>query len=189
MNDRSLWVRIGAPLAVGVVLLAAWEAWVRYAELPKYILPTPSDIASTIVAQWPALAPAWAVTLKTMLVALAAAGVPADPFPVRAADPVTPVADVLAALLHHLLRRRLRRPTSPSCGIDSSESTSLCLSRGRRTLCCSSGASLAPLRVRSLRPKHCLQLYSLICLSFIFASCLARSLDCMDIGILLFTLS
>lgn len=73
MNDRSLWIRIGAPALVGVLLLALWEAWVRYAELPKYILPTPSDVASTIVAQWPALGPAWVVTLKTMLVALAAA--------------------------------------------------------------------------------------------------------------------
>lgn len=73
MNERSFWIRLGAPMLVGAALLAAWEAWVRYAELPKYILPAPSEVVATIFAQWPALAPAWLVTLKTMLVALAAA--------------------------------------------------------------------------------------------------------------------
>lgn len=71
--NGSRWLRFGAPLLLGILLLAGWEAWVRYAELPKYILPAPSDIASTLVEQWPALKPAWLVTLKTMFVALAAA--------------------------------------------------------------------------------------------------------------------
>jgi NitT/TauT family transport system permease protein len=73
MSDRARWMRFAAPALVGVLLLASWEAWVRYAALPRYILPAPSDVAATIVAQWPALAAAWLVTLQTMLVALAAA--------------------------------------------------------------------------------------------------------------------
>ena len=72
MSDR-LAFRIGAPVLLGILLLAAWEAWVRYAQVPAYLLPAPSAVASTIAAEWSQLAPAWWVTLKTMLVALAAA--------------------------------------------------------------------------------------------------------------------
>lgn len=70
---KRLAVRMGAPALVGVILLAAWEGWVRYAELPRYILPPPSIVASTVVDQWSTLAPAWVVTVRTMFVALAAA--------------------------------------------------------------------------------------------------------------------
>jgi NitT/TauT family transport system permease protein len=69
----SRWLRLFAPLAMGIALLAAWEAIVRMHNIPPYLLASPSVIAKTIVAQWPTLAPAWLVTLKTMLVALAAA--------------------------------------------------------------------------------------------------------------------
>lgn len=70
---ERLSVRLGAPALVGIILLAAWEAWVLYAKLPPYILPAPSLVASTLVEQLSTLAPAWMVTLQTMLVALAAA--------------------------------------------------------------------------------------------------------------------
>ena len=115
MNDRSLWVRIGAPALVGVLLLAAWEAWVRYAELPKYILPTPSDVASTIAAQWPALAPAWVVTLKTMLVALAAAVVLGVALAALfASSRVVETTGKDFAVAQHHLRRPLLRRTLPN---------------------------------------------------------------------------
>ena len=67
------WLRLFAPLTMGVALLAAWEAIVRINDIPPYLLASPSVIAKTIVAEWSTLAPAWLVTLKTMLVALAAA--------------------------------------------------------------------------------------------------------------------
>lgn len=67
------WLRLFAPLAMGVLLLAAWEAVVRFNSIPPYLLASPSVIAKTIIAEWSTLAPAWLVTLKTMLVALAAA--------------------------------------------------------------------------------------------------------------------
>ncbi len=66
-------VRWLAPAAVCVVLLTAWETAVRMREIPAYKLAAPSRIAVTIWHEWPTLAAAWRVTLKTMAVALAAA--------------------------------------------------------------------------------------------------------------------
>ncbi len=37
--------RLLAPLAVGILFLAAWEAVARFAEIPSYIRPAPSAIA------------------------------------------------------------------------------------------------------------------------------------------------
>ncbi len=62
-----------APIIVCVLLLAAWEAIVRVKQIPPYQLAPPSLIAATIHDHWPELASAWLVTVKTMLVALAAA--------------------------------------------------------------------------------------------------------------------
>jgi NitT/TauT family transport system permease protein len=72
-SPRGAWLRIAAPLALGVVLLGTWEAWVHYGEIPEYKLPAPSLIAQTLRNEWPELSAAWLVTLQTMLVALAAA--------------------------------------------------------------------------------------------------------------------
>jgi NitT/TauT family transport system permease protein len=65
--------RVIAPIILGVAWLAAWEAWVRLGEVPEYKLPAPSAIIATLRAEWPTLAAAWLVTVKTTLVALAAA--------------------------------------------------------------------------------------------------------------------
>jgi len=67
------WARITAPVGVALAVLAAWEAGVRLREVPAYVVPAPSAVAETLVEEWPALAPAWLVTLRTMGVALAAA--------------------------------------------------------------------------------------------------------------------
>jgi NitT/TauT family transport system permease protein len=69
----SRWLRLFAPLMLGVLILAIWEAIVRINNIPPYLLASPSVIAKSIIAEWSTLAPAWLVTLKTMLVALAAA--------------------------------------------------------------------------------------------------------------------
>jgi NitT/TauT family transport system permease protein len=74
-RSRSSLLTYLAPFAVCLLLLAAWEAIVRIKEIPPYQLAAPSLIAKTIVNHWPTLAAAWLVTLKTMLVALAAAAV------------------------------------------------------------------------------------------------------------------
>jgi NitT/TauT family transport system permease protein len=76
MNFRSprLW-RLAAPLGVGAVLLALWEAVVRLEAIPVYILPGPLLIAETLWTDGPSLLGSLAVTLRITLAALAAAAV------------------------------------------------------------------------------------------------------------------
>ena len=65
--------RFIAPIVMGLVMLVLWEAAVRLAEIPPYVLPGPLVVARTLVADWGTLAPALWVTLKITLEALAAA--------------------------------------------------------------------------------------------------------------------
>lgn len=58
---------------VAIAVLAAWETTVRVREIPPYLLPAPSAVVESLIDQWPSLGPAWLVTVRTMLVALAAA--------------------------------------------------------------------------------------------------------------------
>ena len=66
-------LRLLAPLAVGIVFLAAWEAVVRIEEIPRYILPAPSAIALSLWTDGPSLFASLLVTLRITLAALAAA--------------------------------------------------------------------------------------------------------------------
>jgi NitT/TauT family transport system permease protein len=71
MNERLL--RTGMPvvvLALGVVL---WELIVRINNIPPYILPSPSLVATTLVADWPILSASLWVTLATTFEGLALA--------------------------------------------------------------------------------------------------------------------
>jgi len=72
-NTSSAARRWLPPAVLLVVLLAAWEITVRARHIPDYQLAAPSRIAAAIHNEWPLLWAAWLVTLKTMLVALAAA--------------------------------------------------------------------------------------------------------------------
>ncbi len=65
--------RIVAPLVFGVLLLAAWEIGVVIGEVPSYIMPRPSEIASALWANAGDLAAALAVTLQVTVAALALA--------------------------------------------------------------------------------------------------------------------
>ena len=65
--------RIVAPVVMGLLMLAAWEAVVRLAGIPPYVLPGPLVVARTLVADWGMLGPALWVTLEITLEALAAA--------------------------------------------------------------------------------------------------------------------
>ena len=65
--------RFLAPILVGVVLLALWEAVVRAAAIPPYILPGPVLVAKTLVSDGPTLWPALLTTLSITVQALAAA--------------------------------------------------------------------------------------------------------------------
>ena len=65
--------RVLAPLALVVVLLAAWEIAVRAMGIPAYFLPPPSGVAIALVENLPSLAAAAWVTLSTALIALVVA--------------------------------------------------------------------------------------------------------------------
>jgi putative hydroxymethylpyrimidine transport system permease protein len=56
-----------------VGLVAAWQAFVRLRGIPDYLLPTPGEIARTLVDERSQLASAGLVTLREMLVGYAAA--------------------------------------------------------------------------------------------------------------------
>ncbi|GEO13426.1 ABC transporter permease [Microvirga aerophila] len=58
------------PAAVFIAAIAGWEAYVRAHAVPTYILPSPSLIATTMVADWPLLSASLLVTLKTTLLGL-----------------------------------------------------------------------------------------------------------------------
>ncbi len=63
-------LRVLLPALVFGAAIAAWEAYVRLHHVPSYILPAPSLIGTTIVADWPILSASLLVTLKTTLLAL-----------------------------------------------------------------------------------------------------------------------
>jgi NitT/TauT family transport system permease protein len=77
MDDHALTTlrlaRVLAPLAIGLLILLAWEALVRRAGIPPYILPTPSAIGRELVAAWGTLWPSLLVTLQITGLALLSA--------------------------------------------------------------------------------------------------------------------
>ena len=66
-------LRLLAPLVVGVLFLAGWEAVVRTQGIPRYILPGPLLIAQTLWDDGPSLLASLWVTVRITLAALAAA--------------------------------------------------------------------------------------------------------------------
>ena len=64
-----------APWILGIAFLAGWEALVRVAEIPVYVLPGPVLIARTLVSDWGTLFPALLVTLRITFLALLVATV------------------------------------------------------------------------------------------------------------------
>ena len=51
-GGRSLVARVLPPTIVVLLALGAWEAWVRLRDVPDYVLPPPSDVATTAVDSW-----------------------------------------------------------------------------------------------------------------------------------------
>jgi NitT/TauT family transport system permease protein len=66
-------VRILVPLLVLAVFLGAWEALVRLAALPPYVLPAPTLILQTLIDDWRLLFDSLVVTLLTTVEGFAAA--------------------------------------------------------------------------------------------------------------------
>jgi NitT/TauT family transport system permease protein len=68
-------LRIAAPALIAVLLLAAWQGLVVAYDVPAYIVPSPSIVLRTLVADRALLADALGVTLGIALTALAIATV------------------------------------------------------------------------------------------------------------------
>jgi NitT/TauT family transport system permease protein len=52
-RSLRLW-RVAAPLVVGVVFLSVWEILVRINGIPRYVLPSPLEIAVSLWTDGPA---------------------------------------------------------------------------------------------------------------------------------------
>ena len=79
-SHRALGVgwRWGLPALVLLAGTGLWELILRLAQVPEYLLPTPSEIAADMKADWPVLQPALFVTAREVLLGFvisAAAGV------------------------------------------------------------------------------------------------------------------
>ncbi len=66
-------LRIAVPVGMLVLGVVAWHLTVVINGIPKYILPTPADVANSLLNDWPTLLPALWVTLKITFTALALA--------------------------------------------------------------------------------------------------------------------
>jgi NitT/TauT family transport system permease protein len=64
------WLRILAPLLVGVVSLGAWQWIVKAQGIPSYILPGPIEIVQSLVANWDTLQVSLWITLQITFAAL-----------------------------------------------------------------------------------------------------------------------
>ncbi len=67
------WIRVAAPLAIGVVLLLAWQALVVVKQTPSYIVPSPVLVLQTLSRDWALLYASLLVTLEVTLAALVVA--------------------------------------------------------------------------------------------------------------------
>jgi NitT/TauT family transport system permease protein len=73
--NGSRWLRIVAPVVVGIAMLAAWQGLVTLFDVPKFLVPSPVDVAQTLVADWGLLWRALLVTLRITLLAFLCATV------------------------------------------------------------------------------------------------------------------
>ena len=63
-------LRVVVPVAMLVLAVIAWHLIVVLNGIPKYILPTPGDVVTSLIADWPTLAPSLLVTLRITFTAL-----------------------------------------------------------------------------------------------------------------------
>ncbi len=66
-------VRILAPAALGVLLLAVWQGLCVWLQVPTYLVPTPTEIGRTLVEDWALLTASLMTTLKITFLAFALA--------------------------------------------------------------------------------------------------------------------
>lgn len=73
MLKPPAWIAQAAPLLLGLLVLAGWEALVRVNDIPSYVLPGPMLVAETLWREGPGLLASLMVTLRVTLAALLAA--------------------------------------------------------------------------------------------------------------------
>lgn len=73
MSRAERAARLLVPFAMLAIVILGWEVWARVAEVPTYILPSPSQIALAMYEDWGVLWPSLLVTLNITAVALVAA--------------------------------------------------------------------------------------------------------------------
>jgi NitT/TauT family transport system permease protein len=66
-------LRVAIPVGMLALAIGAWQAHVTINQVPKYILPSPGDVAFALVNDWPTLYPSLLVTLRITFMALALA--------------------------------------------------------------------------------------------------------------------
>lgn len=70
---RALAARIAVPVIAFGAFVVLWQWYVTAYQVPRYILPAPTEVAATMVGDWPILSSALAVTLTITFAALVAA--------------------------------------------------------------------------------------------------------------------
>lgn len=63
-------MRVLIPVGMLVLAIVCWHLAVTINEIPRYILPSPADVANSLWTDWPTLAPALMVTLRITVTAL-----------------------------------------------------------------------------------------------------------------------
>ncbi len=64
LMESDRFVRVAAPLVVGVLLIGLWELGCRYWNVPVFLFPKPTDIYASLNKDFPSLLRALLVTLK-----------------------------------------------------------------------------------------------------------------------------
>lgn len=88
LRGRAL--TIAAPLLVALLLLAAWESWVRIRDVKEYLLPPPSAVLAALVDEPSRFSEAALISLQAALLGLVVASVGAFLLAVK----VTPIVAV-----------------------------------------------------------------------------------------------
>jgi NitT/TauT family transport system permease protein len=66
-------LRIVIPVSMLILAIALWQTHIVVNQVPKYIMPSPLDVATALWTDWPTLSPSLLVTLRITFLALAIA--------------------------------------------------------------------------------------------------------------------
>ena len=66
-------VDVIAPIVVGILVILAWDIFVRVTKMPPYLLPSPFLVLQTLISDWTILFPSLLITLQITIAAFVAA--------------------------------------------------------------------------------------------------------------------